>query len=90
MNGKGNEFMRPAYILRKFSKDGAFIIPMTTQIKDDLWHIPVSFNGKIVRLVFTQMRTMSSMRLLRKMGDMPRVYRGAIEKKALNIIKNSP
>ena len=86
MNGKSDRYSRPVYIYKKFSKDGAIVVPMTTQLKDDIWHVPVAINGKVTRLALTQIRTISAKRLLEKMGDIPAVYKSVVEKKIKNLL----
>jgi len=42
-NGKGNNFLRPVLIFRKFSKNTFLGIPLTTSIKDDIFHFSFSY-----------------------------------------------
>jgi hypothetical protein len=36
--GKGEEFLRPVLVFRKFSKESFLGIPLTSQVKNDMFH----------------------------------------------------
>jgi len=67
-NGKHELFERPVIILKKYSKDICFVLPLTTKIKDPIpWYqIIVELEGKHNAVNITQGKTISSKRLLRK------------------------
>lgn len=66
-DGKNELFERPVLILRKFNKNIAIVIPLTTHGKNDsMFYYKLSFElGSW--LILSQIRLVSSKRLLRKM-----------------------
>jgi len=71
-NGKGNNFVRPIIILKKFNKDMFFGIPLSSQIKNGIFYYKFEFiknnhiNTNIALL--SQLKLYSSKRLLNKIG----------------------
>ncbi len=68
INGKGDVFTRPVIILRKLSKHGFIGTPLTSQPHDGSWYAHFRFKNKDEYAAFSQIRTFSTQRLLRKMG----------------------
>lgn len=70
MDGKHEFFARPVIILKKFSANMCFVLPLTSTIKNG--HISYQFimtwDGKLSAVNLSQGRTISSKRLLDKMG----------------------
>ena len=70
IDGKTKNFNRPALIVRVFNKGGLYVLPITTKRKDDKFHFLLKdfserqkdFNS----VVLTQLKFISSKRLLRK------------------------
>jgi mRNA-degrading endonuclease toxin of MazEF toxin-antitoxin module len=69
-DGKGDEFLRPVLILRKFSKDTFLGIPLTTSHKDDMFHFKfiVSNNNKTNYAILSQIKLFDSKRIKSKLG----------------------
>lgn len=71
-NGKGESFVRPIVIIKKFNKDMFFGIPLSTQIKDGKFYHKFCFKkfNEISTNValLSQMKLYSSKRLLNKIG----------------------
>lgn len=68
--GKGEEFLRPVLILRKFSKDSFLGIPLTSSKKDDMFHfefIPIH-KEKTNYAMLSQIKLFSAKRIHDKMG----------------------
>ena len=68
--GKGDDFLRPVLVFRKFSKDSFLGIPLTTQIKDDMFHykfIPLH-KEKENYAILSQIKLFSTKRIKVKMG----------------------
>jgi mRNA interferase MazF len=79
--GKGHEFARPVIVFRKFNKDSFLGIPLTTKEKEGEWYLPV-FHNKIKRIaILSQVRTLDSRRLLRKVGSFNDIELQAIRDK---------
>ncbi len=68
--GKGDEFLRPVLILRKFSKDSFLGIPLTSSEKIDMFHFSfkISDKNKINYAILSQIKLFSSKRIKSKMG----------------------
>lgn len=70
-NGKNESFERPVLILRKFSKDMFLGIPLTSRIKPGIYYFDLTTAGIKSSAILSQIRLMSSKRLLRRMGFIP-------------------
>lgn len=72
-NGKNDGFDRPILILKKFTANMFWGIPITTQQKDGSYYYPTSHNEdqKQQIIVLHQMRAMSSKRLIKKQRRLP-------------------
>lgn len=83
VNGKHQLFERPVLIIKKYSEDVCFILPLSTKIKNPLpWYqIEVDVDGTPSVANITQGRTISSKRLLRKIVVVDKdVYKNIIKK----------
>lgn len=68
-DGKGDDFVRPVLVVRKFSKYSFIGIPLTSVAKDDIFHYCFSFvEGKNSYAILSQVRLFDAKRLERKMG----------------------
>ena len=72
IDGKNNDFERPALIVRKFNRQMVWVIPTTLQAKDERFHEKFTLGDKEYYVVITQLRTVSTKRFLRKIGMMPK------------------
>jgi len=69
--GKGEEFLRPVLIFRKFSKDTFLGIPLTTSIKDDMFHYKFNYKrGKESCASLSQIKLFDAKRINQKDGKM--------------------
>jgi|SRR3989344_320915 len=71
IDGKNQNFERPALIFRKFNRQMVWILPITHQEKNEKFHTKFLFEGKTYFVALTQIRTMSTKRFLRKIGMLP-------------------
>jgi mRNA interferase MazF len=69
-NGKHANFERPVLVLRKFNKHAVLVVPLTSRAKRNPYHLPFRHDGKLFAAVFSQMRLLSTKRLLRKIYRM--------------------
>ncbi len=67
-NGKHETFERPVLILKQFNPHLLWILPITSKEKNGKYYYPVFFNNKQSNIVLSQIRTVSSKRLLRKIA----------------------
>ncbi len=66
-DGKNENFERPVLILKKFNRDIAVIVPLTSVIKNNLYHHKLKTSGSFV--ILSQIRLISAKRLLRKIEN---------------------
>ena len=71
IDGKNEQFERSGLVLKKFNKEMAWILPITSQIKNDKFHYKFVFHNKEYCVALTQIRTVSIKRFARKVGVMP-------------------
>jgi mRNA interferase MazF len=65
-NGKNMRFERPVLILKKFNKEVFVGLPITSKIKDNKFHYIFKSEGRKYSVVLSQIRLLSSKRLLKK------------------------
>jgi mRNA interferase MazF len=70
INGKGDRFTRPIFILRKYDRYSFLGLPLTTKEKTGTWYCPVKFLGKKQTIVLMQGRSFDHRRLKEKMGEL--------------------
>ncbi len=69
VNGKSGYFSRPVFILKKFSKDMFFGIPLTSKIKDGTWFVRINFLQNEQTVTLHQARNFNCRRLYTLMGQ---------------------
>lgn len=76
-DGKHETFERPVLVLQKFNKDLVLVVPLTSRPKRNPYHWPFWHQGKLYAAVVSQIRLISTKRLLRKMYRMDdRIFGG--------------
>lgn len=85
-DGKNDLFERPVLVVRKFSKNAAIVFPLTTKGKNGsiFYHKLVSSDNSYV--ILSQIRLISTKRLLRNMYKLGRGEFDIIRSKAKNLI----
>ena len=70
--GKGEEFLRPVLVFKKFSRNTFLGIPLTTSTKNDQFHFKfiVKNNGKINYASLSQIKIFDAKRLHDKLDKM--------------------
>lgn len=63
-DGKNENFERPVLILRKFNRDIALVVPLTSAVKENEFHHKLNTGESFV--ILSQIRLVSAKRLLRK------------------------
>ena len=67
IDGKHEFFLRPCVVVRKFNKDMLLVVPTTTQEKTNKYYLKISgTESKTYNVCLSQIRTISSKRLFRK------------------------
>lgn len=88
IGGKGQLFLRPVYILRKNSALGFIGIPVTSQPHKRKDYVKIRFKDKDEYLALTQVKTFSSFRLKKKMGEADDSDRQKISDAFLKLFNN--
>lgn len=70
-DGKNNAYERPVLILKRINRYSAIVIPLTTQGKEDKYRAPISTNNMNSFAKISQIKTISTKRLLRKVDTLP-------------------
>lgn len=69
-NGKNQNFSRPVLIVRKFSQNLFWGVPLSSQIKEGPYYTNFSFQGKPQSVLISHLRAMDSKRLYSKIGQL--------------------
>ncbi len=65
-DGKNANFERPILIFKKFNRNLFLGLPMTSKVKDIPYHYTLTHGEKEYSILISQIRTLSSKRLIRK------------------------
>lgn len=69
-DGKNELFERPVLILKKFNRDMILVIPLSSKVKDNKYYINFSYNNEESSALISQIKLISTKRLLRKIRKM--------------------
>lgn len=72
INGKSDTFARPVLILKKLSRQGFLGVPLTSQKHTGSWYAEFEFKDKRQYAALCQIRVLSTSRLYKKMGMVPK------------------
>lgn len=89
-DGKHQLFERPVLILKKFNKDMLWVLPLTSREHNDPFHHPVGYQRDKTWVKITQLRTVDSKRLLRKLGTIDVCDFEIIKKLLCGLITSNP
>jgi mRNA interferase MazF len=89
-DGKNDDFDRPVLLLRKFNRDSVLIVPLSSRIKDNPYHVQFQHEGQAAAAVISQIRLVSTKRLLRRMYRMDSGIFDTIQRAVLLSIQNRP
>ncbi len=79
-NGKNENFERPMLIIKKFNADMLWVLPLTTKEKQDKYHYKLDYETIKSWVILSQMKTVSTKRLLRKIGSITELdFREVVE-----------
>jgi len=70
-DGKNEKFERPVLIIKVFNGEVIWILPLTSKEKIGKYYYPFKFAGRKSTAILSQLRLISSKRLLRKIGKLP-------------------
>ena len=87
-DGKHGDFERPVLVIRKFNRDAVLVVPLTSRVKRNRYHAAFMHDGMTFAAVISQIRLVSTKRLLRRLYRMDSRIFGEIEKLVLGIIQS--
>lgn len=88
-DGKNRLFERPVLVLKKFSKDVFWALPMTSKSKSSRYYHTFLLNGVERTVILSQLRLLSSKRLLRRVGKINELQFFAVVNCLIDILKNN-
>lgn len=86
-NGKGNEFLRPVIVYKKFSKNVFLGIPLTKTIKENKFYYIFEFQNQTSNAMLSQIRLFDSKRLAYSTGRMSRGDYEKLKEKLIDLIQ---
>jgi mRNA interferase MazF len=90
-DGKHQNFERPVLVLRKFSAEGVLVVPLTLHVqKGNRYHVVGLHDGKEFSAVISQVRLVSTKRLLRFVYRMDQVVFDLIVSTTVGMITDRP
>jgi mRNA-degrading endonuclease toxin of MazEF toxin-antitoxin module len=87
-DGKGDQFLRPIIVLRKFNNEVLWAIPLTSAIKKSLYYFIVSFgdNNTKSSAILSQIRLIDAKRLAYTIGEISKEEFEKLKKKLKDLI----
>jgi mRNA-degrading endonuclease toxin of MazEF toxin-antitoxin module len=86
-NGKGEEFLRPVIIYKKFSRNVFLGIPLTKTKREGKFYADFELHGKTSTAILSQVRLFDSKRLKYKIGKMSVGDYRKIKEKLIELIQ---
>lgn len=86
INGKGDEFIRPVLIVKKYNEYSFLAIPLSTSIKINKYRMPIGMiNGKNAVANLSQIKNIDSKRLAKKICALERSLFNDIKRKTSQV-----
>ncbi|MEA3227720.1 MAG: type II toxin-antitoxin system PemK/MazF family toxin, partial [Campylobacterota bacterium] len=67
-SGKGDMFLRPVVVLKKFNNDFFMGVPLTTTLKKGIYYFEFEFTNKKSNAILSQMKPFDTKRIKHKIG----------------------
>jgi len=85
-DGKGKHFDRPVLIVKSFSRYVCLIVPLTTSLKVNRYHVSVgTIDSKLAFAIISQIRLIDTKRLQNKICNIENKYFDEIRKAIRNL-----
>jgi mRNA interferase MazF len=89
-DGKGNDFLRPVIVLRKFNQQVFWSISLTTNLKKGKYYFEIENSGrKKASAILSQIRLIDTKRLRYKIGDVDKQTFQQLKKAISEILLSS-
>lgn len=69
-DGRGDKYLRPIIILKKFNNEVLWCLPLTKNQKKGKYYFVFELNGEVSTAILSQIRLIDAKRLQYKFGDM--------------------
>jgi mRNA interferase MazF len=89
-DGKHDNFERPVLVIRKFNTDAVLVVPLTSRVKKNPYHAVFKHDGETFSAVVSQIRLVSTKRLLRRLYRMDSSIFEKIQSTMPMAIRNRP
>lgn len=86
-DGKGEEFLRPVIVYKKFSRNVFLGIPLTRALKEGKFYRVFDFQGERSNAILSQIRLFDSKRLKYKVGKMSDGDYNGVKEKLIELIR---
>ncbi len=86
-NGKGDKFLRPVIILKKFSKNVFIGIPLTKTVKDTKFYASFTFKDVTSPAILSQIKLFDSKRLAYTIGRMSQGDYDVVKQKLIALLQ---
>lgn len=73
IDGKNENFERPVIIIKAYNAQTVLVLPLTSKVKNDKFHFKIQTYQKTVWAKLTQVKVISTKRLLRKVDILDEV-----------------
>lgn len=89
IDGKNGNYERPVLILKKFSNDLLWALPISNTRKDSDYFYPLHYKGKNRTILLLQLRLLSANRLLRFMSRIEEGEFNAIIDRVITLLRKN-
>ena len=89
-DGKHDNFERPVLVLRKFNRESVLVLPLTSRVRENPYHALFQHEGETFSAVLSQIRLVSTKRLLRNLYRMDSGVLEKLQRAVLLVIQNRP
>ena len=88
-DGKNEDFARPVLVVKKYSDETVFVLPLTTQIKINKdWYFDIDVQDKKAQIILNQGKTIDTKRLERKIKRLGANTLNKIIESFVNLLKS--
>jgi mRNA interferase MazF len=87
-DGKNENFERPMVIIKKFNADMVWVLPLTTKDKKNEYHFKLTHEVVTSWVILSQVKTISTKRLLRKIGSVSKADMITIVSKVQSLLSS--
>ena len=86
LNGKGESFIRPVIVIRKYNRHSFLALPISTSTKVNSYKYPIGIvDGREAVALLSQMRNIDANRLVNKIGRLEHLIFLGLKKKASEV-----